>query len=334
MPDAPISAHAPASSIAIEELWSAAPPAGENRGEPTPGALRAAYGGPLVIPLRSDRATILMNFVSTLDGIVALGPGEQAGGAVISGHNEADRFVMALLRAVADVVLMGSGTIAGGSSHQWTAEHLHPASAPAFQEWRAALGLAAQPTVVIVTGSGDVRLGGAGWTIRPFRSSSRRRPPGRGALPSTTCPPTPGSRLRDRAAGCPLRHRNRPGAGRWPGRPVRRRAAPVRQPRGRRPRRRAVPDGRAPDRRARHGPARPGRGHPCFPDAARWQDLASVKRDGDHLFLRYRRRASIGSNNHASFSFWPVWACSVWSSPSRTDRATAAPVFGKNWRSL
>ena len=107
-----------------------------------PDALRSAYGGPLAIPLRADRATILMNFVSTLDGIVALGPGEQAGGGVISGHNEADRFVMALLRAVADVVVMGAGTIAGGSSHQWTAEHLHPASAPAFREWRAALGLA------------------------------------------------------------------------------------------------------------------------------------------------------------------------------------------------
>ena len=79
-----------------------------------PDALRTAYGGPLAIPLRPDRATILMNFVSTLDGIVALGPGEQAGGGVISGHNEADRFVMALLRAVADVVLMGAGTIAGG----------------------------------------------------------------------------------------------------------------------------------------------------------------------------------------------------------------------------
>ena len=27
------------------------------------------------------------------------------------------------------------------------------------------------------------------------------------------------------------------------------------------------------------------------PDDARWQELASVRRDGDHLFLRYRRRA-------------------------------------------
>ena len=39
-----------------------------------PDALRSAYGGLLAIPLRPDRATILMSFVSTVDGIVALGP--------------------------------------------------------------------------------------------------------------------------------------------------------------------------------------------------------------------------------------------------------------------
>ena len=220
-----------------------------------------AYGGPLAIPLRPDRATILMNFVSTLDGIVALGPGEQAGGGVISGHNEADRFVMALLRAVADVVLMGAGTIAGGSSHQWTAEHLHPASAPAFREWRAALGLAEQPTVVIVTGSGDIRLGRRGLddpsvpVVLATTTAGAASPGGaRPALPR----PDRGCRIRRGAVGRGDRDRPRPG--RRSGRPVRRRAAPVRQPRRRRPRRRAVPDRGAPDRRAGQGPARHGRG--------------------------------------------------------------------------
>jgi riboflavin biosynthesis pyrimidine reductase len=120
------------------------------------------YGGPLEIRIVPDRPTLLANFVSTLEGIVALGPGEERGGAVISGSFEPDRFVMALLRAAADVLVMGAGTIAGTSSTNWTAEHLQPDHAAALARWRRDLGIAPQPTTVIVTGSGDVRLGRRG----------------------------------------------------------------------------------------------------------------------------------------------------------------------------
>ena len=51
------------------------------------------------------------NFVSTLDGIVSfLIPGKEGGGE-ISGHDEADRFIMGLLRASADAVMVGVGTL-------------------------------------------------------------------------------------------------------------------------------------------------------------------------------------------------------------------------------
>ena len=124
-----------------------------------PAVLSDRYGGPLDIPLSPDRPTLLMNFVASLDGVVALGAGEEPGGGVISGFFEPDRFVMALLRAVADVLFVGAGTIAGTSSHQWTAEHLEPDLADAFGRWRRGMGLAEKPTTVIVTGSGNVRLG-------------------------------------------------------------------------------------------------------------------------------------------------------------------------------
>jgi riboflavin biosynthesis pyrimidine reductase len=127
-----------------------------------PEAVRARYGGPLDVPVHPDRPTLLVNFVSTVDGVVALGPGEEAGGGVISGFSEPDRFVMALLRAVSDVLVVGARTIAGTSSSSWTAEHLQPDLAPAFRAWRRDLGLAPRPTTVIVTGSGDVRLGRRG----------------------------------------------------------------------------------------------------------------------------------------------------------------------------
>jgi riboflavin biosynthesis pyrimidine reductase len=292
MPDAPRPAHPPASTIAIQELWSAAAPVGEDRGEPMPDTLRAAYGGPLRIPLRPDRGTILMNFVSTLDGIVALGPGEQAGGAVISGHNEADRFVMALLRAIADVVLMGAGTIAGGSSHQWTAGHLHPSSAPAFREWRATLGLAEQPTVVIVTGSGEIHLGRRGLDDASVPVVFATTAAGSRRLADQDLP----SHARIEVAGSGERLS----------------AAEIATVLERVGGRVVLSEGGphlygnlaagdlidelfltvAPQIVGRGG-GRLGlvEGVELPPDDARWQELASIKRDGDHLFLRYRRRA-------------------------------------------
>jgi riboflavin biosynthesis pyrimidine reductase len=146
----------------LENLAPEPPHPDGGRGTPMPPELRDRYGGDLVIPIGVGRATLIANFVATIDGVVALGSGDLAGGGPISGNFEPDRFVMALLRAIADVLVVGAGTIAGTSSHQWTAAHLEPRHATAFGEWRAQLGLAPQPTVVIATGSGDVRLGRRG----------------------------------------------------------------------------------------------------------------------------------------------------------------------------
>ena len=136
----------------------------ELRGLGMPAELERRYGGPLTIPLRADRPTVIANFVSTIDGIVALGAGELTGGGLISGFNEPDRFVMGLLRALADLVVVGAGTLRGSTEHRWIAEHVHPASAAAFAAWRAQSGLARRPTTVIVTGSGDIPVDHNGLT--------------------------------------------------------------------------------------------------------------------------------------------------------------------------
>ena len=60
-----------------------------------------------------------------MDGIVALG-GEVESGGIVSGHSEADRFVMGLLRACADAVVVGAGTFRKTPNHLWTAEHIYP----------------------------------------------------------------------------------------------------------------------------------------------------------------------------------------------------------------
>jgi hypothetical protein len=53
---------------------------------------------------------VYANFVSSIDGVVTLGAKPSAG-SVISGKDQADRFLMGLLRACADAVVLGAGTL-------------------------------------------------------------------------------------------------------------------------------------------------------------------------------------------------------------------------------
>ena len=153
-PDPPGRPGSPAPLVTLFD--AATSPAGTARGAGMPDVLAARYGGELLVPLRPDRPTVIANFVSTLDGIVALGTGDLGGGGWISGFHEPDRFVMGLLRSLADVVVVGAGTVRGSSDHRWTADRVHPRSSAAFRDWREAMGLAPQPTTIVVTARGDI----------------------------------------------------------------------------------------------------------------------------------------------------------------------------------
>jgi len=65
---------------------------------------------------------------------------------------------MGLLRSLSDAVLIGAGTLRDTSKHIWSPAHVHPASAAAYADLRAQLGLAVQPTTVIVTAHGNIDL--------------------------------------------------------------------------------------------------------------------------------------------------------------------------------
>jgi riboflavin biosynthesis pyrimidine reductase len=100
---------------------------------------------------------VYSNFVSSIDGVVALGAGLSAG-SVISGHNQADRFLMALLRACADAVLIGAGTLRATPGHRWTPSHVFPDMAATFATLRERLGRAQDPRLILLTRSGDVDM--------------------------------------------------------------------------------------------------------------------------------------------------------------------------------
>jgi riboflavin biosynthesis pyrimidine reductase len=139
----------------LESLWDASPADGRPvRGGALPPALAARFAGDLVIPLHVGRPTIIANFVSTLDGVVALDRHGATGGREVSGGFEPDRFLMGLLRATADAVLVGAGTVRASHTRAWTPDRVHPPSAAGYAAWRRALGLAPAPAAVIVSASG------------------------------------------------------------------------------------------------------------------------------------------------------------------------------------
>ncbi len=131
------------------------------------GRLADAYGAPLAFAWRSDRPTIAANFVSTLDGVVSYATPEAAGGGEISGFFGPDRFVMSVLRGVADAVLIGAGTLRTGAGEAWTPEYIFPPAASDVAAMRRRLGLAPQPTTVVVSASGQVDPAHPGLSAAP-----------------------------------------------------------------------------------------------------------------------------------------------------------------------
>ncbi len=116
-----------------------------------PQELETLYGGSFGL----EPPLLYANFVETLDGVVAI-RSEPLTNRLVSGDSEADRFVMGLLRACADCVLLGSGTLQGSPKSVWTAERAYPDGAHAFAEVRSRLGLPPEPELAVLSASGSL----------------------------------------------------------------------------------------------------------------------------------------------------------------------------------
>ena len=129
-----------------------------------PDGLRARYDGNLSFPPAPlERPYLIANFVSTLDGVVSFNLPGQSEGAQISNSNEEDRFIMGLLRASADAVVVGSRTLqAAGPQATWLPESVYPAAKDLYRSYRTeVLRKPEYPLVVIVTGTGGLDLASA-----------------------------------------------------------------------------------------------------------------------------------------------------------------------------
>jgi riboflavin biosynthesis pyrimidine reductase len=128
--------------VSLELLW-------ERDGLPQqelPEELGALYDGGLGFGAQC----VYANFVETLDGVVAI-PELERSNALVADESEDDKFLMGLLRAFADVVLIGSGTLRASPKGRWRPAGVYPAGKEAFAELRTRLGKPEHPAVAIVT---------------------------------------------------------------------------------------------------------------------------------------------------------------------------------------
>ena len=169
----------------LESLWEDTKDHGID--VPLPSQLRQLYGR-LRFPPHGARPYVIGNFVSTLDGVVSLSLPGKSGGGPISGEFQQDRMVMGLLRAAADAVVVGAGTVRAVRNHVWAPDYVFPQLADEYAALRAELGKKGPPLNVIVTASGrldfDKRVFQSGevpvlivTTVGGRDEISRRHPP-------------------------------------------------------------------------------------------------------------------------------------------------------------
>lgn len=114
------------------------------------------YAGDWVLPAAVERPYTTINFVVSRDGRISYGEPGEVGGAAVAAGSSADVWVMGLLRARCDAVLMGDGTVRAEPDHCWTVAHLGGPDVAAFEWLRAAEGRAAAPVQAICSLDGRI----------------------------------------------------------------------------------------------------------------------------------------------------------------------------------
>lgn len=119
-----------------------------------PAALQAMYGGDWHVPKTVERPYTYSNFALSRDGRVSFNVPGHLGGGDVSGFNAHDRWLMALLRARADAVVVGDNTLRLEPEHLWTCEYIYP-DAQLFLELREVEGRKPCPLQVFLSLTGD-----------------------------------------------------------------------------------------------------------------------------------------------------------------------------------
>lgn len=131
-------------------------PANNEDSTSLPAPFQAIYGGDWQIPQVAGRPYIYTNFAQSRDGRISYAEAGIATGGDVTGFNVHDRWLMGLLRARADAILMGDVTVNMEPEYVYCAETISPDDAPAFTALRQAEGRKPLPLVVILSLTGAI----------------------------------------------------------------------------------------------------------------------------------------------------------------------------------
>jgi len=134
----------------------------DRAGVSLPEPFQAVYGGDWRMP--HEDPYVYVNFVVSRDGRVSFAEPGHTSGAEVSGFDQRDQWLMGLLRARADAVMVGDGTLAIEPDHRWTADFICPDDAEAFAELRGREARPPVPLTVFVSMLGDLPWGATVFT--------------------------------------------------------------------------------------------------------------------------------------------------------------------------
>jgi len=121
--------------------------------------LQAIYGGDWAMPENDGRGYVYSNFVISHDGRISFNEPGHFGGGDVSGSNAHDLWLMALLRARADAVMVGDNTLTLEPEHVWTHQFISPSTTVRFEALREAEGRSRFPLQVFLSLDGNIHWG-------------------------------------------------------------------------------------------------------------------------------------------------------------------------------
>lgn len=127
----------------------------DRQGVAPPAEVERIYAG-WRLPAFEGRPYVFANFVISRDGRISFAVPGAAGGGAVSGNNRHDQWLMGLLRARADAVLVGDNTLRTEPEHIWTAESIFPEDAEAFAALRRSEGRRQTPLTIFASSAGNI----------------------------------------------------------------------------------------------------------------------------------------------------------------------------------
>lgn len=144
-----------AAAVGLDDAWDILVGDFREPGDPLPEPW-ASVIGPWDIPQLTNRPYVYVNFMLSRDGRATFNEPDIISPGLLALGKGHDPWLMGVLRARADAVMVGDGTLRANPDHIWTSEYIYPAATSSFAELRRAENLAEKVPLVLVSFDADL----------------------------------------------------------------------------------------------------------------------------------------------------------------------------------